>query len=299
MRHWLPERPRATFGPSPADNLIRLSEVIDVRTLPLATSLLFLASTATASGAQQTVRLRLLPPVGQVTHYRMTTRMWMRIPGTTPADTAQLIMEQTEYSTRTIIARKGGMWTARTVVDSSQTGGMFGTLMGKGDAFRGMVIRQTFDSLGRMDSSKVTPPPGAPAFVARGSGLTNGIQRSKLSFPARPVRVGESWTDSMAASVPLGHAQQSLHGRITFRLERLEREGKDRVAVISSTMPIVGTGAAANVGTFAETGVMNGTYRLDLDAGRLLDETMGVDVKLKAGSETTTVRSHSEIRRLK
>ncbi len=265
-----------------------------MRALPLATILLLLASTATGSDAQQAVRLRFLPPVGQVTHYRMVTEMWMRIPEMTSADTAQPIVDQTEYFTRTVVARKHGTWTARTVIDSARTGGTFGARMGKGDAFRGTVIRQTFDSLGQMDSSRVTPPPGAPASAAEDSRLVNGIHRSELSFPARPVRVGESWTDSEAMSMPLGQAHESLHARITFRLERLEREGKDRVAVISSTMPIVGEASVPNVGSVPVTGVVKGTYRLDVDAGRLLDASTDANVKVK----TVTMRTHMVIRRV-
>jgi hypothetical protein len=259
--------------------------------LPLA-ALGYAVLAAAPSGAQQTVRLRLLPPVGQVSHYRTVLKTWMQIPGVTSGDSSQPIMDQTMYSTRKIVARHGGTWTATTVIDSSRMTGMGGRAPA-GDMYRGLVVRQTVDSLGRTDSSAVTPPAGASPAMAQAMERGNSSSHSNLSLPLHPVRVGESWIDSTSVTVPGGQGQQAIQARVTYRLERLEHAGSDRVALISSTMSFVTHTAAASA---SATGVVNGTYRLDLDAGRLLDASSEMTMKMNTSAGTATSRTHSEVR---
>ncbi|MGH7670636.1 MAG: hypothetical protein ACRENQ_14215 [Gemmatimonadaceae bacterium] len=159
-----------------------------------------------------------------------------------------------------------------------------------------MVITQRLDSLGQVESSTVTPPPGANPALAQAYQPGGGIGNSDLSLPARPVRIGGSWTHLTAEALPGGTEKQALRGTATYRLERLEHEGGDRVAIISSTMPFVAGGATAAA---SGQGVIKAQYRLDLDSGRLLRATTDMTMQIKTSAGDGSSHAHSVIEQLR
>lgn len=230
-----------------------------------------LAVVATAMACtQQSVKLRDTPPVGQVSRYRMTMQSWVHPPVVAPADSMELILAETVYTTSKVVGRSGGLWTTTMHFDSSR---FMSKLPGapSGDLLRGVTMRVVVDSLGRRDSTTVTIPPGANPLVAQGSKIVGGMGGSGISMPFRAVRVGESWTDSTSTSVPVGGKSQSFQSRIRYRLERLEHQGGDLVAVLSSRTTVTEGGAAASADPFT-TATAN--YNLDLSTGQLLRETL-------------------------
>ena len=259
--------------------------------LPAAAAVIAATVFAVPGSAQQGVLLRFTPPVGQVTHYRNVNQTWMQIPGMSSGDTSVPTMTQTMYTTKTVTAASGSSRVVSTTVDSSarQMPGMEG-MMPSGDMFRGMVTIQRIDPLGRVDSVSVTPPPGADPMVAEALQRGASSNRSSLPLPERALGVGDSWTDSLSLplSAGMGGALTTFH--LTYRLDRIERVGGARVAVISMTGAVgtVGAGAAG-----AATGTMSGQFRFDLDASRLISVTNDMTGEIQGPSGSMPMRSHT------
>ena len=235
--------------------------------------------------AQQGVLLRFAPPVGQVSHYRYLTQVWMQIPGMSSGDSSQPAMTQTMYATRTVTAKRDSTWAVTTVIDSSSGG--------TGDPFRGVIIKQRVGVHGTVDSTAVTPPPGADPMIAQAMQRSGGMANTTLSLPQGPVGVGQSWNESRSIPVPAMASNTPVSVQVTYRLERVDHDRGARVAVISSTASFqMDTTLAAR----SVKGTMNGAYELDLDAGRLRNATTDVIMQI-----TTTaagpgiVRMHSII----
>ena len=134
------------------------------------------------------------------------------------------------------------------------------------------------DASGQIYSLEATPGPGGAAMGmgpqggrggrgGPGGGMMGGGMgnRPMYAFPSRPVRVGESWTNSDTINVE-GIMTTSVS---TYRLERVENQGGARIAIVSMS----GTQAVTT-----PAGPMNltsaGELQLDLSASRLHNFTM-------------------------
>lgn len=240
---------------------------------------------AAAQAEAQAVQLRFTAPVGQVTRYRTVNQMWAS------GDTTTAPMLSTLYSTRTIMAMDGANYVVKTVMDSTVTampsGGGGRPGMG-GDMMRGMAITQHMDPRGHVLSTEVTPPPGLPPFVA------NMLQRNSGSNDNRPTAVwpegaispGYTWTDSMVTSASAGRGRPTqVVYIVTYRLERVERTGGARLAIISMNGSRPG----------GQTGAVTGEIALDLDAGRLAHMVTNMTVQAQEGGSTTRMRMTMEM----
>jgi len=264
---------------------------IQVREVPTmqrrSTGAAFLAFSAIAApcAAQQGVLLRFAPPVGQVTHYRYLTQVWMQIPGVSSGDSSQPAMTQTMYATRTVTAKRDSTWAVTTVIDSSS--GV------TGDSFRGVIIKQRLGVHGTVDSTAVTTPPGADPMIAQAMQRSAGMANTTLSLPEGPVGVGQSWNESRSIPVPVMGGNTPVSVQVTYRLERVDHDRGARIAVISSTASLqMDTTLAAG---FVK-GTMNGAYNLDLDAGRLRNATTDVMMHITTkAAGPGTMRVHSVI----
>ncbi|MGH7670639.1 MAG: hypothetical protein ACRENQ_14230 [Gemmatimonadaceae bacterium] len=257
--------------------------------IAVASGVLLTIVAAPPMGAQQALTLRFRPHVHQVEHYRFRAQTWAHVPGLAQRDTTQPLLAETMYTTRTVTGWKAGMWTVRTYVDSAHIA-VAGQMGQRGDLLAGTVIRQMLDSLGRAYATTVTPPPGASPKVAQAFQPGRGIGSSNLAMPAQPVRPGQSWVDSTVIPMPGGSG--TFRGRTTYRLERVEHEGGDRVAVVSSTMSVV---ARVPMGSASGRGVVTGRYRVDLDGGRLLRATTDMTMRIKTDGGPGSERAHSVI----
>jgi len=268
-----------------------MDAVMRMPRLYVALCLLIAASTVSSADAQESVTLRLKPSVGQVRRYRMVSLSWIRIPGMPLLDTIAPTIAETLYTTLTSAARDSGKWTTSTVVDSSSVS-MMGRANPGGGFMRGTVIRQTWDSLGHVDSTEVIPAAGVNAGMAerlRSEGLLGG---GSLGMPDRAVRVGESWSDSTSRTVSDAAGKRTLRAWVTYRLDSVEHNGAHRVAVVSSQMTISADALGASA---SGKGTGAGSYRLDLDAGQLLAASTDVTMDISANTVKGSSRAHTAI----
>ncbi len=212
------------------------------------------------AAAQHRVELRMLPHVGQTSHYRYAFQV-RRIPDR--ADVTAPTVTQVIYFTARVVGQNGRLWTVSRHVDSSTVTPSQGRL--PGDPMRGMSTREVMDSLGRRDSTMLTTPPQANPTMSLGPTSDNTIVNVDLSLPVRPVAVGDSWTDSNSVSIPVGNGVSGVEGWAVYRLEALEHDGGHRLAVISFTRPITMNGARGG----PPGGTVAGLVHLDLDAGQM------------------------------
>jgi len=223
-----------------------------IRSAALAAGLL---AGAVLQAHAQAVQLRFSPPVGQVTHYRMTTRTWSSS-DTTGTPVAQVAT----YQTQTVMGMDSGAYTVKTVMDSTVMNGGGGR---GGDPMRGMAFIMRMDPRGHVLSTQVTPPPGMPSFL--GNMLTKNAHPSDTHrvWPEGTINPGDTWTDSMTMSTGNGRRAQPVVFRVTYKYERLEHQGADRVVVISMNGNPTGT----------EGATLTGLMAADIDAGRLMHMT--------------------------
>jgi hypothetical protein len=240
---------------------------------------------AAAQAHAQAVQLRFTPPVGQVTRYRTVNQMWMS------GDTSAAPVLSTLYSTRTVMAMEGANYVVRVVMDSTVTsmpGGGGGRPGMGGDMMRGMAVTQHMDPRGRVLSTEITPPPGLPPMVAnlmqRNSGANDN--RSTAVMPEGPISPGYTWTDSMVTSASAGRGRPTqVVYIVTYRFERVERQGGARLAVISMNGSQQG----------GRLGAVTGEMAVDLDAGRLAHMVTNMTVVSQEGGSPMRMRMTMEL----
>jgi hypothetical protein len=234
---------------------------------------------AVSAAAQQPVRLRFTPPVGQVTRYRIETLTWMQIPGM-PTDTAKPTLTRTMFQTRTVTAAQGDGRVVTTAIDSSvQDLGPMSGMMPAGDLFKGFTITQHVDSLGEVTSFDVSAPQGASPMIA--DALRRQAGQRPFRLPGPRVSAGDTWTS--ADTMDLGTSGSRGYLDLTYKLDKVEQAGGARVATISMTGSMRSDSAAA---AGAVQGQMTGTVVLDLGTSRVMHSTttMAAQVRSPDGS---------------
>jgi hypothetical protein len=191
-------------------------------------SIALVAAAATQAHAQA-IQLRYTPSVGQVTRYRLTSRMWAST-DTSGAPGMQVMM----FQTQTVLPMDGANYVVKTVFDSTVMAGGGG---GRPDMLRGMAVTVHQDARGHVITREVTPPPGMPPFVANmmTKSNTSSGQNSK-ELPEGSISPGYTWTDSMPMSVGSGRHTKQVMCHLTYKFERVDHQGGARVAVMSATV---------------------------------------------------------------
>ena len=268
---------------------------------------LILAGAATAAPAQDTVSLRLQPPVGQVTPYHTDLAAWIVSPMMPPTDsTTPTVTLKWDLHRRVEASGPAGA-TWLDVVDSSAldmpamraANPQFAL---GGDVLRGLTSRTRVTDTGREIATDVVAAPALPTalpLLLRGivSLAMTSSRLTTFAVPDHAVRPGETWTDSVTYATP---PQTELAGSVlsgggmavgTFRLERLERRPGGRVAIISVTATV---DAAALDPAAAATMHFTGTARfdLDLDGTRLARAEVALEgsMQTRYGAVPTRIR---------
>jgi len=235
-------------------------------------SIAALAASAVQAHAQ-TIQLRYAPPVGQVTHYRITSRQW------SSADTAGAPLSQSAlYQTQTILPMDGANYVIRVAFDSTV---MSGAAAGR-DVFRGWSFTIHQDPNGTVLSTDVTPAPGIPGFMAGmiGKSLQSSRGPNNRKWPAGAISPGYTWTDSLPMSYGTGRNTKQVMCHLTYRFDRVDNQGGARVAVFPYS-------AASAAGEACSGG---GEIAFDLDGSRLAhsitDMTIAGQAHVKQSMET-------------
>lgn len=193
-----------------------------------------------ALGSAQTVTLRFKPPVGTTRSYVTTTSMVQNVPGMP----APMTMSQTMPMTYRVVSRSGGLTTIQTKTGQVKVTVPAGSPMAAQKAqiermASGMTSTMTVDEFGTLKSMGATGAPGASLANGIGAGMASGAQG--ISYPNKPLKVGDTWTGSldmgksMSKTVPMG---MTAKGKIpiVYRLLGIEKQGGKTLARISMTM---------------------------------------------------------------
>lgn len=249
----------------------------------------FVLSLASVMGAAsaQTVTLRYQPPVGKSFSYAMSMDMRQSVPGMpTP-----ISMHEEVPMTMRIVSRSG----PSTVVDVRL--GQAHVTLPKGSPMAAskaqieqstsnVSSRSTVDVYGKFSSVKSSNPMAAQM----GGGMSSGLQG--VAFPSRPVRVGESWTQSMdmgkIPGVASSGARTSGTIPIRYTLVNLRRVGGTTLATIRTEMnghtKISGQGQTMNM-----TMRSGGNAVIDVATGLARTTSMSTDVTMLIGGKSMTM----------
>jgi len=258
-------------------------------------SLLLVA--ASAAGAQESITLRISGQPGQTNHYRGVMDTYMRPGGQMASmmssDTTLPFMRMTTMMTRTLDAVSGDTLTFVEVIDSAsmetpaapQMSGMMGAMASQ---MRGQTTTQKVSPRYRIYSSEVTGGMAAMAGMGgpggRGGMAGSRSERPFMLLPERPVRVGETWSDT--TTTPGSSPTEGVNAyEATFKLERVELAGSSRVAVVS----VNGTQVSATP-QGPQNFSISGEFHIDLTANRLAMATMTMTGTVQGRQGPTPVR---------
>ncbi len=275
-----------------------------MRGLPLITLLLALAPAA--AGAQEAVLLRLAPPVGQSTPYRTDLTVWLRTP-LLSTDTVSPTATLRLYQRRTVTASDAAVLVFTDVTDSSSLafpafGGGVPVPGATGDLMRGLATETRIEAGGRGVATRLVAapalPPGMPGILRGVVSLAlTSTRLSTFALPDRPVRPGDTWTDSLRYDLErtpgLEETSLALGGIGTARIhfERLRVRSGRRIA---SLVAVAEADASTLEGGASATMRLTGTARidLDLDAGRLERSEMDLAGSMLTRAGLVPVRLH-------
>lgn len=241
------------------------------------TAFVIAATLAAATPLSAQVLLRMTPPDGQVTHYELTTETFVKGGqfAQMMADSNAPFMRVAAWQTSTVSATGAGEFTMTQVVDSARAEYPAMPQMAQmtpqvGEMMKGTKTVSRMTDRGRVVSVDVTLSPGLEQLRAQaaggGMGMGRSEGRSNLSsfwlLPPNPVRVGDTWRDSMSVALDsAGPSPTTMSFAGAYTLTRME--GRTAVIGITGTLTTSG-GTLASPLAFKVTG----EAQLDLDAGR-------------------------------
>lgn len=229
-----------------------------------------------AAAAQQTL-LRISPPAGQVSVYRIET--------TTSVDMMQASMDASAIMqmTATVTGAEGDERTIRTVVDSFRLNApgmpmpalpnIVGTSTTIRLTTRGQVLETTYSNAALTQAFGGIAGPAGASFQA---GMT---------MPEGPVAPGYQWSDTSTVTTDGGQmGAVTVTTRSQYTFERLERRGGARIAVVAITGALTQSNAM-----MTSQGTMRGTMEIDLDAGRWVTNRMTLEMQMNAGGQDASM----------
>ena len=243
--------------------------------------------------AQQPVLLRYNPTVNRTVRYRTEVDAWVRSPLLPAGDTAMPTMHIDLWSVRTtdqpdsaghivLIDR-----TDSSHYDMPAVRATIPQMATSGDLMRGMRTMTTLDDRGRGLKTRIMEPPTLPQDLPL---LVHGIQGLAVttirlgifSLPERPVEAGDTWNDSLrydqagAAGLQQTLVTAAGVGYATYKLERIEQRGTQRIAVISTVAQV---NAGAQEPGQAATLQITATATMDfnIDTGTLIRSQMDLE----------------------
>jgi len=249
--------------------------------------------------------LRVNPAPGQITRYRTDVDVWLTTQLLVQGDPALPTFRMAMFTNRTATHPDSAMVMFTDVTDSSRfemprIRDAQPQLASAGDYMRGMRSETLVDALGRSVSTRVVSAPAMPGdlpVLIRGmqSLAVAGQRLSTFSFPEHPIRPGDVWEDSVRYD--LG-ADQSIApalvtgggaGLASFRFERLDQRGTQRVAVVSASGRV--SGGAQDAATSTTMFVTaTGELQVDVSTGLLVRSQLEMSGPMTTRLGTIPVR---------
>lgn len=239
-------------------------------------ALVSLALFAAVGASAQSVLLRYQPPVGKTVSYTMTNAMSMTspmAPGKPMAFTQTIPMTVrvvSKTAAGTMVETKSGPTKMSAPAGSPMAG------MANNPAMRKVnVVRITIDPFG---TPKGATGAGPAAAMANSMGSVMGGGSQGVFFPAKPIKVGDTWTSAMdlGKMAPAGMPMK-MNGKIplVYRLVSL----KGGVAMVAMTAK--GTMSMA----FGNKPMQ---IAMDIRSTILLDASTGLTKSMSSVTDSTT-----------
>ena len=240
-------------------------------------ALVSLALFAAVGASAQSVLLRYQPPVGKTVSYTMTNAMSM----TSPMSPGKpMAFTQTIPMTVRVVSKSAAGTTVETKTGPTKMNAPAGSPMAgmaNNPAMNKVnVVRMTIDPFG---TPKGATGAGPAAAMANSMGSVMGGGSQGVFFPAKPVKVGDTWTSAMdlGKMAPAGAAGMKMNGKIpiVYRLTAL----KGGVATVAMTAK--GTMSMA----FGNKPMQ---IAMDIRSTILLDAATGLTKSMSSVTDSTT-----------
>jgi len=232
-----------------------------------------------AAMAQEAVNLRIGGQPGQFNRYETVVEIFFRPQQMAPMmdpDTNLPLQRMTRFTTRTLTGIVGDTLEFTEVLDSQRMESpampQMASMMPQMPAGVDTTV-QKMNARGQLFMVDVgnTPIQRDPAQRGQGAGMGRGMgQRfanALFALPPRPVRVGESWSDSTTYMTEMG----GTNFLATYTLEQVVNRGSARVAIIT----VNGTqSSSAPAGSVVLS--VSGRIQLDVSNGRLAEMEMNM-----------------------
>lgn len=203
-------------------------------------AVLVVACSGDRAGGER-VTLRFAPTPGTTRHYVIEQHTKMRFEGGPMAQLGEQQMTFRVFVTEAIAGPASGGTAVALTFDSTHAESPalpVGRMEEALRRMRGLTGQLVLDERMRVIDATFKPAPGLPAKV--GEQLGSIVQGMAFPFPARPVGVGDSWTEAVA--LPLGELPGSpgpVRASTSLRLREIHRDAADTTVVfeIVSAMP--------------------------------------------------------------
>jgi len=268
--------------------------------LPLAGVVLLSACAGTPSPAPPSadagILLRVAPPVGQVSHYRVVSETSIDMEGM-PMMGSGVSMSQTMFLTNTVLEETGELLTISTVIDSVDVDapGMMGMVGQTLERIEGASMETVMSTRGDYQRAKVDESTVPSDMVSAFGVMQESFGGLSLGLPEEAVGPGATWTVPVTKTVSTpGMGEMVQGGEMSFVFERTE-EGEDgRHAILSFTgVHTQGLGGDPSAQVTMEmdmSGESSGEVDLSLSEGRIHGMTMTMNmggVMFMMGNEIT------------
>jgi hypothetical protein len=227
-----------------------------------------------ALAAQQTT-LRMSPPQGQVSTYRIEVGTAIDMMAGSMDASSLLLM------TATVTAASGSEHTIRTVIDSFSVNAP-GMPMGAMPDLKGTYTDIRMTTRGEVLETTYSDP----ALTEQFGGMTDpqGFAAG-LKFPEQAVAPGHTWSDTSVVETDAGGMGPATVTRVTnYTFERVFERGGARIAIIGFN----GTVSQAAAMMTSE-GPFTGSMEIDLTAGRWVTNRMEMTMEMDAGGQAASM----------
>lgn len=258
-----------------------------MRRLPVLLGTLLLAGCGGAGGPSAPapdagVLLRLAPPVGQVSLYRMVSETSMEMEGMPMMDSG-MEFTQTMVVSHEVVAAEGDRRTIAYTIDSVSVDapGMLASLGQTLGQIEGLSARMVVSTRGDFESSDVDEETIPAGMQAAFEGMSESIKGLSLGFPAERVVPGDTWTVPMVNAIPMaGMGQMNQEGEMLFTLDRTESREDGLHALLSfsgtQTQTMTSEPSAQVSMGMDTTGETSGSVDVNLGEGRVTAMNMTI-----------------------